>query len=827
MFARFFRSSEEKKGRKKEEDKDTHSRVRRRKGKGILHAIRARALHGPTSFTRFTHFSAIPSLLDRNLARHSEGTWMEAKDLLVLWEKQENLGLRLIDSPHISASLEKLFLLISNANEDLYVRRADEILGFGVLSALVNIISSDQPLSGSTAPTGGPAPWHASQLLSITLFRETLYLTQIGTMSHHGIWGSEFLKTVLRRASDDALFEASIGLLEELLVMDGDVLESSIDLSEVPEFLDMLENASPRNLSFACRILPLFVFDQNEKMEKALGDAHGVEQMEKIAVTLRSNRPLLSTKNQSILLSRPRIIERIFDLLHLLSLPQVRHVHRLLVQGISDQVLSIVNGDIIRMLLHRRTGALSRPRIIERIFDLLHLLSLPQVRHVHRLLVQGISDQVLSIVNGDIIRMLLHRRTGALSTWESSMEHVADSRVDRGLRDPARIEKHLDWTTQDSFTIASNESEILLLVASLLSSRRKEQLRDKSVERNISKYVKDLMQIMNWDPQLEPRSAPHPLHGPGCTCNMDSSMKIQLMRVLHALVDRADPTALCLTQAASFQLPTLVVALMKSSPPHSEYKYWMRSCLEAFVRSAGVKAQMTLIHDGLLDSLLSDLMMPTFKGSGSLQTAFDLLGELIKFNVFAFRQLDSVLVDPVSFSSFYNVVMGSLVDSNVFLRSLYLSARYFSTHGSKKYDMRSSPLIRFLEEESEIVGALMESVTPDKISQENMCCLNTAVLFCLLARKEGRLGELLDRIRRMKNGTRSFQAFEALLHFWRRNYLRRGRDCHSLEKSTRIHFSHWRSVVGVLLSHDVLSPDSLYFQPLPTGGFVAPCIRKV
>jgi hypothetical protein len=685
QFARFFRSSDAEKGRKKVND-DVHKHHFRRRRRGVLQSILDRSIHGPSSFVRFTHISEIPPFLDRNLTQHSEGTWMETKDLLLLWEKQESNGARLIDCRDINKVLNNLFLLTNNANDELSVHRADEMVGNGVLSALVRIVSSDQPPS---PPPGSDAHarWHSSLLLAMTLFRETLYLVGTTTMSNHGMWGKEFLKVVVKRASDVALFETSIGLLEELLAMDGDILESSIDLSEVPEFLDMLEKASPRNLAFACRVLPVFVFDQKEKIEKVLGDAHGIEQMENITVELRPDKPMQPTRNQSILLSRPRILERLFDLLHLLSLPQVRHIHRLLVQGASDDVLTLVNGDIIRRLVHQKVGA--------------------------------------------------------LSDWEVVLTYDPDRHVDTGLKEPVTIEQHLDWVTQDAFTIASNESEIMLLISSLLSSRRREQLRDISLERNISKYLKQLLQIMNWDPQWEPQSAPHPLHGPGCTCNMDSAMKIQLMRVLHSLVDRTEPTAMCVQQAASFRLPTVIATAMKSSPPASEYKYWMRSCLEAYVRSGGLKAQEMLICDGVLDALVSDLILPTFKGSGSLQTAFDLLGELVKFNVFAFQRMDALLADPTSFASFYDVVMGSLVDSNVFLRSLFLSARYFSAHRHKEYVMGSSPLCRFLDEENEIVSELMGSVTPDKISQENMCCLNTAVLFCLLARTEGRLGKLL------------------------------------------------------------------------------------
>ena len=49
--------------------------------------------------------------------------------------------------------------------------------------------------------------------------------------------------------------------------------------------------------------------------------------------------------------------------------------------------------------------------------------------------------------------------------------------------------------------------------------------------------------------------------------------------------------------------------------------------------------------------------------------------------------------------------------------------------------------------------------------------------------------------------------FLALLKFWLEYYLYRGKDCLSLELSSSIHFSEWRSIVNDLVNR--LQPEAL------------------
>lgn len=67
-----------------------------------------------------------------------------------------------------------------------------------------------------------------------------------------------------------------------------------------------------------------------------------------------------------------------------------------------------------------------------------------------------------------------------------------------------------------------------------------------------------------------------------------------------------------------------------------------------------------------------------------LQSSFDLLGELIKFNIEAFKAFDSILTTEERFEKFVSMVNQNLVDSNMFIRSLILSLEHFRAEISSK-----------------------------------------------------------------------------------------------------------------------------------------------
>ena len=199
-------------------------------------------------------------------------------------------------------------------------------------------------------------------------------------------------------------------------------------------------------------------------------------------------------------------------------------------------------------------------------------------------------------------------------------------------------------------------------------------------------------------------------------------------------------------------------------------------------------------------------------GSGGLQTNFDLLGELIKFNPVVLRLLDAVLNlndNNKRFDSFIQVVRLHLVDSNVLLRSILLTIEYetifctSNTQGSNCM-MSTTRFHDYLHEKNqpELLSDICTIVQPNLISQENLCCLNSSLVLLLFARRKNHLVSFLNAIKQieMDRGTPGSirKHFRQLLWFWKEYYLNRASDRMSLENSSRIEFFEFAEIVHVL-----------------------------
>lgn len=112
----------------------------------------------------------------------------------------------------------------------------------------------------------------------------------------------------------------------------------------------------------------------------------------------------------------------------------------------------------------------------------------------------------------------------------------------------------------------------------------------------------------------------------------------------------------------------------KAESDSSPYKFWLASCIEAYLRGSSPQEQWFAAQSsGLLDHLVEDVLDDRLHCAGSLQTAFDLLGELCKGNIDSLHMLLNSLSTEERFQRLMSVAASNLVDSNVFIRALLLS----------------------------------------------------------------------------------------------------------------------------------------------------------
>lgn len=197
------------------------------------------------------------------------------------------------------------------------------------------------------------------------------------------------------------------------------------------------------------------------------------------------------------------------------------------------------------------------------------------------------------------------------------------------------------------------------------------------------------------------------IHGPGCECTPESALVVQYLRLLHNFCDRDcdnyDGRRLLLsddermfifgdhytseydTTNISPGLLSKIVAAFVSESEESPYRFWLASCIESFLRGSSSVEQVFVAKSGLIEHLIVDVTRDSFHCSGSLQTSFDLLGELCKGNTESLEILVSYLETEDKFRKLMIVAASNLVDSNVFIRSVILSLERISL-GSKSDD---------------------------------------------------------------------------------------------------------------------------------------------
>ena len=373
--------------------------------------------------------------------------------------------------------------------------------------------------------------------------------------------------------------------------------------------------------------------------------------------------------------------------------------------------------------------------------------------------------------------------------------------------------------------------------------------------------------------------------GRGCACDPESALRIQFLRLLHNFVSRESPNLvnkrLLLTPAELESVGVMeggtppsdscgdggaqgllakVVRVMLKQPAESQYRFWLSTCIEAFLRGSSPPHQAFVAQTGLLQMLVHEIAplhaARSFQHVQPPQPSFDLLGELLKFHPTILSRFDALLSEGDRLARLMAVARANLVDSNVFLRALVLSFSSFGLgaseevvvsqrydddndqHDKKRGHLLNSGLIdvtigerverktaiaaaverrtdtamvvvqpeelcnygvaqSLLDQRVAILSGLMSVVSIHDISQENICCLNTALLFFIVARDaRGLLTALMHHAH-----AHARQNFRSLLQFWQAYYCapQKARDCASLEFSSSVPFRIWDRVVTELV----------------------------
>eukprot|EP00960_Hanusia_phi_P052164 761291-Hanusia_phi.AAC.4 len=149
------------------------------------------------------------------------------------------------------------------------------------------------------------------------------------------------------------------------------------------------------------------------------------------------------------------------------------------------------------------------------------------------------------------VSLMSTNTTPVLATWASDMiMRLSTSTQQNELLHLVDVEEDDSWeeTLADSPMSDPNENikalfllvhrvEILFVLCTLLSGKRKLQVQDRLYSLGIVEALSQGFERLNWGDTTVSLYQER-MHGPGCECNPESALRIQFLRLIHNLCDR-------------------------------------------------------------------------------------------------------------------------------------------------------------------------------------------------------------------------------------------------------------------------------------------------
>ncbi|KAM9798825.1 transient receptor potential cation channel, subfamily C, member 4 associated protein a [Syngnathus typhle] len=384
--------------------------------------------------------------------------------------------------------------------------------------------------------------------------------------------------------------------------------------------------------------------------------------------------------------------------------------------------------------------------------------------------------------------------------------------------------------------------EVLYVLCVLLMGRQRNQVHKMLAEFRLIPGLNNLFDKLIW---RKLTLSNHVVHGQNenCDCSPEISFKIQFLRLLQSFSDHHENKYLLLNSQELNELSaismkanipevealvntdrslvcdgkkgllTRLLTVMKKEPPDSSFRFWQARAVESFLRGATSYAdQMFLLKRGLLEHILFCIIDSGCTSRDVLQSYFDLLGELMKFNIDAFKRFNKYVNTPEKFQTFLTQINSSLVDSNMLVRCIVLSLDRFQsqTEDVKVVEVLSEccllSYMARMENRMAFLFRLVNIINVQTLTQENVSCLNTSLVILMLARRKAKLPFYLHALREKEYAEKYpgclLNNFRNLLRFWQCHYLNKDKDSTCLENSSCIPFSYWKETVSVLLGSD-------------------------
>ncbi|CAI9716469.1 Hypothetical predicted protein [Octopus vulgaris] len=498
------------------------------------------------------------------------------------------------------------------------------------------------------------------------------------------------------------------------------------------------------------------------------------------------------------------------------------------------------------------------------------------IRDVNQELLLGIPELLPRLVNITVSKAKDYtpRFPGFVSELDCWMEWIENQMDDDDLSEDANTDEFEDFVGGISVATARGSSlktqqglritedlaqrvEVVYVLGLFLLGKHRKKVQRKLAELKLAPGLSELFDQFIWKCQVTRHGVRHRLigHNSSCECSPEVALKIQFLRLVHSFCDHSDYKHLLLSRnelneikninahagplalqnldylnkqlmcRGSKGLLTKIVEVMKKEPTTSTFRFWLARAVESYLRgNTSYCDQIFLMRRDLLQHVAGNIVKHDIANKEILQSSFDLLGELIKFNIDGFKDFDTILNTESKFNKFISTVNRNLVDSNMFIRSLILSLEHFSD--DEQYDAirkhnRLLVYIADFKQQLDYLRKLINIISVQNLTQENVSCLNTTLVFLMFANQKKILPKYLhalqddtDDLLDVNISGSIMGNFRELLLFWQDHYLHKDKDCSALEKSSRIYFDYWKRTVKTLVEEDRnLDTSILHYIP--------------
>jgi len=444
-------------------------------------------------------------------------------------------------------------------------------------------------------------------------------------------------------------------------------------------------------------------------------------------------------------------------------------------------------------------------------------------------------------------------------------DHISDE-IAKG--ESSSIESYAGGGVADPTTSLVNDLvdrvEVLYVLGLLLVGKHRKQVQKELADLQLIPKLSNLFDSFIWRSNGGRPRTRLPGHYPGCECSPEVALKIQFLRLVHSFCDHSDFKHLLMshcewgeigrippppTQAVVRPAPvidvsssqdsppivpdpsimcrgtqgllTKIVEVLKKEPTSSTFRFWLCRAVESYLRGGTSYAdQIFLLRRGLLQHITLSLIQTEVRQKETIQSSFDLLGEMVKFNYDACKQMDSILNSESKLKKAMIMVNNNLIDSNMFIRAMVLACDHFLQAGGDMAEFvnqsRLMKNFREFDKHVQFVVRLVSILDVKDLTQENVSCLNTSLVIIMLAARQGKLPDIIQRLMDagedpsdLRAGKNLLKNLKLLLVFWQEHYLHKDKDCSTLEKSSLIPFTFWKETVDQLVSEDSSLPTSI------------------